>query len=45
MYLGEIVEVADTDELFASPQHPYTQALLETIPEPDPVLARQREVL
>ncbi|WP_082230118.1 ABC transporter ATP-binding protein [Halorubrum lipolyticum] len=36
MYLGEIVEVATTDELFADPQHPYTKALLSAIPEPDP---------
>ncbi|MFC4358021.1 dipeptide ABC transporter ATP-binding protein [Halobium salinum] len=36
MYLGEVVEVADTDELFADPKHPYTQALLSAIPEPDP---------
>jgi len=36
MYLGEIVEVATTDELFAHPQHPYTRALLSAIPEPDP---------
>ncbi len=36
MYLGEIVEVAETDELFANPKHPYTNALLSAIPEPDP---------
>ncbi|WP_267642826.1 ABC transporter ATP-binding protein [Haloarchaeobius amylolyticus] len=36
MYLGEIVEVAPTEELFQNPQHPYTKALLGSIPEPDP---------
>jgi peptide/nickel transport system ATP-binding protein len=36
MYLGEVVEVADTDELFADPKHPYTRALLSSIPVPDP---------
>ncbi|WP_278002476.1 ABC transporter ATP-binding protein [Natrinema gelatinilyticum] len=37
MYLGEIVESAETDELFAEPKHPYTNALLSAIPEPDPL--------
>ena len=36
MYLGEIVEVGPTEELFDDPQHPYTEALLSSIPEPDP---------
>ncbi|WP_122089172.1 ABC transporter ATP-binding protein [Halalkalicoccus subterraneus] len=37
MYLGEIMEVAKTDDLFANPKHPYTNALLSAIPEPDPL--------
>jgi peptide/nickel transport system ATP-binding protein len=36
MYLGEIVEIGPTEELFANPQHPYTEALLSSIPTPDP---------
>ena len=36
MYLGELVEMAPTEELFQNPQHPYTEALLDSIPEPDP---------
>ena len=42
MYLGRIVEIAGRDELFARPKHPYTQALLSSIPLPDPTLEATR---
>ncbi|MFB6220314.1 MAG: ABC transporter ATP-binding protein [Halolamina sp.] len=42
MYLGEIVETADTDDLFREPEHPYSQALLSSIPVPDPTVERER---
>ncbi len=45
MYLGRIVERADKRALFAAPRHPYTRALLASIPVPDPALLRQRIVL
>jgi len=45
MYLGEIVELADKEELYENPQHPYTRALLESIPVPDPRESSTRGVL
>jgi peptide/nickel transport system ATP-binding protein len=52
MYVGQMVEMAETETLFASPKHPYTAALLSAIPEPDPrarrranQMGRQRVVL
>jgi oligopeptide transport system ATP-binding protein len=42
MYLGKIVEVANRDELYIRPQHPYTEALLSAIPQVKPSLRRQR---
>ncbi|MCI9278953.1 ABC transporter ATP-binding protein [bacterium D16-50] len=42
MYYGKMVELADSDELFAHPLHPYTKSLLSAIPLPDPIYERQR---
>lgn len=42
MYLGKIVEIADADELYENPMHPYTQSLLSAIPMPDPKAAKER---
>ena len=43
LYLGTLVELAPSEELFANPLHPYTQALLSAIPIPDPEVERERE--
>jgi oligopeptide transport system ATP-binding protein len=43
MYLGKIMEVTDSDELYDNPLNPYTQALLSAVPIPDPVVDRQRK--
>jgi peptide/nickel transport system ATP-binding protein len=45
MYVGRMVELASTDEIFAAPKHPYTAALLSAVPEPDPRLRTRRIVL
>ena len=45
MYLGRLVEVASTRALFATPRHPYTEALLSAVPIPDPTLQRDRIIL
>ena len=45
MYVGRIVETAPTEALFASPKHPYTEALLSAVPKPDPRLRSERIVL
>ena len=42
MYLGRIVETADSEALFNDPQHPYTEALLSAVPVPDPALKKRR---
>jgi peptide/nickel transport system ATP-binding protein len=45
MYVGRIVELAETERIFTAPKHPYTAALLSAVPEPDPRLRTQRTVL
>lgn len=44
MYLGRIVEIGTVDEIFENPKHPYTQALIRAIPEPDPTKALPRDL-
>jgi peptide/nickel transport system ATP-binding protein len=45
MYVGKLVELARSDELFSRPRHPYTEALLSAVPLPDPTRKAQRILL
>lgn len=45
MYLGRIVELADAEQLYSEPRHPYTEALLNSVPIPDPQRIRQHQIL
>jgi len=45
MYLGRVVEVAESQAMYEKPMHPYTQALISAIPEPDPALQKEKQVL
>ena len=45
LYLGKIVEVANTEVIFEEPKHPYTQALISAIPDPDPDLQREEIII
>jgi oligopeptide/dipeptide ABC transporter ATP-binding protein len=45
MYVGKIVEIGEREQLFHAPKHPYTEALLSAVPNPDPRARRERPVL
>ncbi|WBU54387.1 oligopeptide/dipeptide ABC transporter ATP-binding protein [Paracoccus sp. SCSIO 75233] len=45
MYLGRVMELAEAGALYASPQHPYTQALLSAVPVPDPKMERTKTII
>ena len=45
MYVGKVVEMAETDEIFSNPKHPYTEALMSAVPKPDPRSKMKRIIL
>jgi len=45
MYLGKIVEIAKTKEIFNNPQHPYTKALLSAYPSPNPRMRKRERII
>src|SRR5205807_2200410 len=45
MYLGRVMEVGPTEEIFSRPRHPYTRALISSIPVPDPTVQKRRIIL
>ena len=44
MYLGNAMEVAQANELYTNPQHPYTKALMSAVPIPDPMIERNKKI-
>jgi len=45
MYVGRLVETAETETLYLNPKHPYTEALLSSVPRPDPTIEKHRIML
>ncbi|EKN70961.1 oligopeptide/dipeptide ABC transporter ATPase [Neobacillus bataviensis LMG 21833] len=45
MYLGKVMEISDTDQLFERPLHPYTEALISAVPEPDPTMRNRERII
>ncbi|KKK37391.1 peptide ABC transporter substrate-binding protein [Mesobacillus campisalis] len=45
MYLGKVMEISETDQLFEQPLHPYTEALISAVPEPDPTVRNRERIL